>query len=127
VNPKYFLFTIFVTTLFVFLIVNSFLTTANEVWIVLAAWALALVHVISGFYMSRWAIAKPAKTFLTIVMGGMGLRMLMVAIAIVVLIKLLNVDVELFVITFGIYYFLFQIVEIHFINRGLQLKKVMKS
>lgn len=60
-------------------------------------------------------------------MGGMGIRLMIVAIVLVLMAKLVNMDLKLFVVAFGIYYLLFQIVEIYFINRGLQLKKVMKN
>lgn len=126
-NQKYFLFTIFVIAVVVLLILNSFLTTSGEMTIVLSGLGLALVHVLSGFYMSRWALAKPVKLFMSIVMGGMGIRLMLVAIVLVLMAKLVNIDLKLFVVAFGIYYLLFQIVEIYFINRGLQLKKVMKN
>jgi hypothetical protein len=106
---------------------NSFLTENSEVTIVLGAGGLAVVHVLSGFYMTLWAFKKSMKLFLGIVMGGMGIRMLLIGILIVILAKMVDVDIKLFVVTFGIYYLLFQMVELYFINRGLQLKKAIKS
>ena len=126
-SQKYFLMTVLIITCVVFFIMNSFLTENSEVTIVLSACGLAVVHVLSGFYMTLWAFKKSMKLFLGIVMGGMGIRMLLIGILIVILAKMVDVDIKLFIVTFGIYYLLFQMVELYFINRGLQLKKVMKS
>lgn len=126
-SQKYFLLTVSTITCVVFFIMNAFLTENSEVLIVASACGLALVHVLSGFYMTRWAFRKSMKFFLGIVMGGMGIRMLLIGILIVILAKVVNIDIKLFIVTFGIYYLLFQMVELYFINRGLQLKKVMKS
>ncbi|KAB2881079.1 hypothetical protein F9K33_02430 [bacterium] len=126
-SQKYFLLTVMTITLVVFFIMNAFLTENNEITVVISACGLALVHVLSGFYMTRWAFNKSMKLFLSIVMGGMGIRMLLVGILIVILVKVVDIDIKLFIVTFGIYYLLFQMVELYFINRGLQLKKVMKS
>ncbi len=126
-SQKYFLLTVGLITCVVFFIINAFLTENSEVTIVLSACGLAVVHVLAGFYMTLWAFKKSMKLFLGIVMGGMGLRMLLIGILIVILVKLVDIDIKLFIVTFGIYYLLFQMVELYFINRGLQLKKVIKS
>jgi hypothetical protein len=127
VSQKYFLLTVLTITCVVFFIINAFLTENGEITIVLYACGLALVHVLSGFYMTRWAFKKSMKLFMGIVMGGMGIRMLFIGILIVLLAKAVNIDIKLFIVTFGIYYLLFQMVELYFINRGLQLKKAIKS
>ena len=126
-SQKYFLMTIFTITCVVFFIINAFLTDNGEITIVLSACGLALAHVVSGFYMTLWAFKKSMKLFMGIVMGGMGIRMLLIGILIVILAKVVNIDIKLFIVTFGIYYLLFQMVELYFINRGLQLKKVTKN
>lgn len=126
-SQKYFLLTVLTITCVVFFIINAFLTENSEISVVAGACGLALVHVLSGFYMTRWAFKKSMKLFLGIIMGGMGIRMLLIGILIVILAKVVRIDIQLFIVTFGIYYLLFQMVELYFINRGLQLKKVMKS
>lgn len=123
-SPKLFLLNVSIITVVVFLILNAFLEKATDLAVVSGAYALALLHVLSGFYMTRWALEKPMKLFMTIVMGGMGLRLLLVGIVLIVLIRLIRIDMTLFIITFGIYYILFQIVELFFINRGLHKKKL---
>ncbi len=125
-NQKLFLGIIFGIALGVLLIINAFLDTAEDLIIVLSACGIALFHVLTGFYMSRWAFSKSSKLFISIVMGGMGIRMTLIAIVLVLLIQLVQIDVKLFMFTFGVYYVLFQMVEIYFINRGFQLKKAIK-
>ncbi len=126
-GQKYFLLTVCGITVVLLLIFNSFLTSGQEFVIVLSACGLALVNVLSGYYLARWAFGKPMKIFLNVVMGGMGIRLAVMGAAVFILIRVLTMDVKLFVAAFGIYYLLFQMVEIYFINRGLQLKKVIKS
>ncbi|MCB0833620.1 MAG: hypothetical protein KDC45_09175, partial [Bacteroidetes bacterium] len=122
-----FLMTVSIITLVVFLILSAFLVDVHEMLIAIGACFLALIHVLTGFYMTRWAINKSARLFMSVVMGGMGVRLLLIAVILVVLIRFLDIDIKLFILTFGIYYLLFQMVEIYFINRGLQLKKVSQS
>lgn len=126
-SQKLFLINVAIITIVVFLILNAFLATATDLMVVTGAYALALLHVLSGFYMTRWAFSKPTKIFMTVVMGGMGIRLLLVGMILVILIKLIRIDIQLFIVTFGIYYILFQIVELYFINRGLHGKKLAKS
>jgi hypothetical protein len=126
VGHKYFLMTVFGITVVVLLILNSFLTGVDQFVVVLSACGLALINVLCGYYMTRWAFRKSMKTFFNVVMGGMGIRLVIIGAVMVVLIRVLTMDVKLFIVTFGIYYLLFQLVEIYFINRGLQLKKVIK-
>lgn len=122
-----FLINVAIITIVVFLILNAFLATATDLMVVTGAYTLALLHVVSGFYMTRWAFSKSTKLFMTVVMGGMGIRLLLVGLVLVILIKLIRIDIQLFIVTFGIYYILFQIVELYFINRGLHGKKPAKS
>ncbi len=125
-NQRLFLAIIIGISVSVFLIFNAFLSSIDEITMVATACGISLFHVLSGFYMSRWAFTKSSKLFVSIVMGGMGIRMTMMAILLVLLIQWVHFDVKLFMFTFGIYYVLFQIVEVYFINRGFQLKKAAK-
>lgn len=123
-SARYFWMFLTGITAVVLLILNAFMETAGERYAVLGACGLAVVHAASGFYMARWAMDKPMKLFLSVVMGGMGLRLMIVGIAVVLMIQVLSLDVKLFIITFGICYLFFQIVEVYFVNRGMQLKKI---
>ncbi len=123
-STKLFLTVILLITLIVLLILNAFVATAYEMTIVSAACALAWIHVLVGFFMSRWAIDRPAKQFMTIIMGGIGLRLLLVAVVLVIVVPWIRDALQLFILTFAVYYVLFQIVEIFFIHRGLQAKRL---
>ncbi len=111
----------------VLLILNAFLESAGEMAAVLSGLGLALAHVLVGFYMIRWAIARPLKVFMTVVMGGIGIRLAVVGMAVVLWVRLVQSEVTLFLTAFGIYYLLFQIVELFFVHRGLQTKKLAKA
>ncbi|HMV27059.1 hypothetical protein L6Q79_12065 [bacterium] len=123
-SQKLFLMVVSLITVIVLLILNAFIETAQEFRVVLCASVVALAHVLCGFYMTRWAFTKSNKLFMSVVMGGMGIRMMLVGIILVIVYKLVAIDIKLFIVTFGVYYLLFQIVEIYFVNRGLQMKKL---
>ena len=126
-NTKLFLSLIAGITLVVVLILNSFLDHTSQLPTVLSAALLAMVYVISGFFMTNWAFGRPMKMFLTVVMGGIGIRLLITAVVLVVVIKVLQMDAAVFLVTFGILYILFQVVEVYFINKGIQQRKLVKS
>ncbi len=123
------LFTAFICliSLVVLLIVNAFVTTRAELGAVAGAWGMAMVHVLAGFFMSRWALGKSVRQFMTIVMGGIGVRLLMVGVAMLILMPVIRGSLEVFVGTFAVFYVLFQIVEIFFLHRGLQRRKMIRT
>jgi hypothetical protein len=126
-SSKLFITLIFLVSAIVFLILNAFVSTSYEVGIIAAACALAVGHVMAGFFMSRWALHRPNKQFMTIIMGGIGVRLLGVAVILVLLVPVIRESLQLFIITFAVYYIFFQIIEIFFIHRGLQARRMNPS
>ena len=125
-NKKFFFLLVFILTTIVLLIFNSFLADQNEFVTVLSAGILAVLYVLSGFLMISWAFTKPMKMFMSVVLGGIGIRLILTAIALVLVIKVFAMNISIFLATFGVLYFLFQIVEIYFINKEINNRKLAK-
>jgi len=126
-SPRLFTALICLISVIVLLILNAFVTGGTEMGVIASAWGLALIHVLSGFFMSRWAMEKSSRQFMTIVLGGIGLRLMLVAAALFALMPWIRVSLELFIITFVVFYILFQIVEVYFIHRGLQQRRLIRT
>lgn len=83
---------------------------------------LAVSNAILGFIITRWAFGKPMKVFLTALFGSIGFRMLLVGVIVVLVIVLLQLDLKVFLVSFGVLYVIFQVIELFFIGRFKKLK-----
>ncbi len=87
------------------------------------SWGLALVHAGAGFSLNSRALSMSNKMFMRMVLGGIGIRMLAVAIAVVLLFPMIRGELTLFILSFGFYYFLFHGLEIAYLLRSLKERK----
>jgi len=79
--------------------------------------ALTTVNVLVGYAAIEYSIGKSAATFLKFVLGGMGVRMLLMALVIGLAIKMFDVDVVGLVSSIGVFYVIFLALEIFFIQK----------
>ncbi len=61
------------------------------------------------------------KSFLLMNLGGMSLRLILVAVSVFILFKFLNIDKYGFIFTFFIFYFVLLIIEVDFFRRKADL------
>jgi hypothetical protein len=73
---------------------------------------IALVNYLIGFYLLKIGLNKPDKLFLTIVMGGMVIRLFLVLISIIISIKLLKISQDSFIFAIFTFYIFFLTLEI---------------
>jgi hypothetical protein len=89
----------------------------------IAGTALAAANVLAGYAAIEYAFGKSMSTFLKYVLGGMGIRMLVMAAVLVLLIKLLGLHVAALVASLGVFYAVFLALEVLFIQRKISIKQ----
>lgn len=95
----------------------------NKITTLLLTWSCSFVIISSGYLANYWAFMRSHKIFLSILLGGMMLRIVLLVGFIVVVYFTKWVEISWFLILLAIYYFLFQTVEVALINRQLKLNK----
>ncbi len=80
---------------------------------------LSTVNVLLGYLAIEYSFDKSYTTFLKAVLGGMGLRLLLLLGAMVVLIKLFAVQVAPFTISLLGFYAVFLVLEILFVQQKI--------
>ena len=84
---------------------------------------LTTLNVLLGYAAIEYSMHKSMTTFFKIVIGGMGIRMLLLAIILVVLIKVFQFNVLYLISSIGIFYIVFLIIEILFIQKKVYSKQ----
>jgi CDP-diglyceride synthetase len=84
---------------------------------------ISLVSVTAGYLLIEYGIEKPNATFLKIILGGMVARLILIPTVVVVLIRVFQFHLLSLTGSLFFSYFLFLILEIHFLNKELALKK----
>lgn len=90
---------------------------------VTAGFMIALLNVILGYAAIEYSIGKSTVTFFKYVIGGMGLRMLLLSIVLVALIKIFLFPVLALVGSLGIFYIVFLVLEIMYIQKKVEIKQ----
>ncbi|MBI5022117.1 MAG: hypothetical protein HZB59_11840 [Ignavibacteriales bacterium] len=85
--------------------------------------ALATLNVILGYAAIEYSIGKSMTTFFKYVIGGMGLRLVLLSILLVVLIKIFSLPVLALVGSMGFFYMIFLVLEILYIQRKIEIKQ----
>ena len=83
---------------------------------------LSTINVLFGYAAIEYSLGKSTTTFLKFVLGGMGVRMFMMAGMLVVLIKLFEVHAGALVGSMGACYVVFLTLEIIFIQKSISIK-----
>jgi hypothetical protein len=81
--------------------------------------ALATLNVILGYAAIEYSIGKSTTTFFKYVIGGMGLRLVLLSILLVILIKIFSLPVLALVGSMGIFYMVFLVLEVLYIQRKI--------
>ena len=83
---------------------------------------LATVNVLIGYAAIEYSYGKSTTTFFKYVLGGMGLRLLLMALVLVLLIKVLQFHVGSLVGSMGVFYVVFLVLEVLFIQKKVSIK-----
>ena len=73
----------------------------------------------SAFLSIQWGISRSLKTFMAVIMFGMVVRFILFAFALIFLMRYTSFDVTAIVVSFFIFFIIFQYFEIRFINKSI--------
>lgn len=90
---------------------------------VFAGAILATVNVLLGYAAIEYSLRKSTTTFFKVVLGGMGLRLLMMAVVLVILIKFFKYHVGALIGSLGLFYVVFLFLEVTYINKKITVKQ----
>lgn len=92
--------------------------SSSDVMVAVAIGAgLSTVNVLAGFLAIEYSFGRSHTTFLRVVLGGMGIRMVFLLGAILVLIKLVGVDIVALTSSLFCFYTIFLVLEVIFIQK----------
>jgi len=89
----------------------------------LAGALISFLNVLGGYLSIEYAFEKSSATFLKVILGGMGIRLLLIAVVVLALIKVFHFHVYSLTASLFFFYLLFMILEIRFVNRKISVKK----
>lgn len=89
----------------------------EQVKSILFGYLLSLLNILIGYALISNAFEKKTKSFMIIVFGGMGVRMLFVAVMLLILLYIARFETVSLVSSVFFFYFLFTAIEIKFLFR----------
>ncbi len=94
-----------------------------QVYSIICGYIIGLINALAGFKLNELAFKKPVKMFMVIVFGGMGIRMMFIAISIVILLYFAKFDEVSLVASVFFFYILFVALEIIYLHKKQLLNK----
>jgi len=123
INRVKFAFLISITAILVMLVLIFFKVISVSLGSsFLVATAISLINFSLFMFLFSYSYKKTNKIFLLFTVGGMGVRLFLMLIAVFLSIKFLNVDVVGFIFAFFISYVFLLIYEISIVRFGLEKK-----
>lgn len=83
---------------------------------------LSTVNVLLGFLAIEYSFDRSYTTFLKVVLGGMGVRMVLMLVALVVLIKAVELHPAALTVSLLSFYLIFLVLEVLFIQKRVTVK-----
>lgn len=105
------------------LIVSRFVLKTDRTHEILLGFLTSFSIFISGFAATNWAFKRSMKAFMGVVLGGMFVRFLIIGAILLLLIQFTDIHIFAFVLSFFIFYIIYQFYEIRFINLRLSKGK----
>lgn len=91
----------------------------NKTFEIISGYFVSLIIFILGFLSIIWALKKSLKIFMATILGGIFVRFVLIAIALFLFMKYTLFDIVYFVLSFFVFYIIYQFYEIRFINMKL--------
>lgn len=108
---------------FLLIIISKFINYSDTFFsAVITGNLLALFYVLSGFVSYYYAAGLKQHSFTRIFLFSVAARFILVIILITLILKFFNVDAKIFIVSFFVWYFVFQILEITSLNQILLRK-----
>jgi len=105
------------------LIVSRFVLKTDRTHEILLGFVTGFLIFISGFAATNWAFKRSMKAFMGVVLGGMFVRFLIIGAILLLLIQFTDIHIFSFVLSFFMFYIIYQFYEIRFINLRLSKGK----
>lgn len=98
--------------------------TVNQINSFVFGYIVSLINAVIGYKLNTMAFSKPTKSFMVLVFGGMGIRLLVVLLLLLILIQFTTLDSISLVGSVFFFYTLFISIEIYYLHKKqLQAKK----
>ncbi len=99
---------IFYLLSFIVILVLNYFEIINELkfFSIIYAGILSLINVLAAVLLFRYSYKSRHSSFMIFNFGGLGVRVIFLLIAIVLVIKLLNIDKYAFILVFFLFYFI---------------------
>jgi hypothetical protein len=95
----------------------------NKAFEIISGYIVSFVIFVLGFLSIIWAFKKSLKIFMATVLAGMFVRFVLIAIALFLFMKYTRIDILYFILSFFVFYIIYQFYEIRFINMKLSKGK----
>ncbi len=83
---------------------------------IISGYLASLILFLLGFISVNWSFKKPLKTFMSIVIGGILVRLVIISILIFIILRYTELSVVYFIMSFVFFYIIYQFFEFRFIN-----------
>lgn len=98
--------------------------TATQINSFVFGYIISLINAVIGYKLNTMAFSRPTKSFMVLVFGGMGIRLMVVLLLLLILIQFTSLDSFSLVGSVFFFYTLFISIEIYFLHKKqLQAKK----
>jgi len=91
--------------------------TKVQVHSVITGYLISLMNAMIGYGMNEMALKKSAKSFMAIVFGGMGIRIILAGIFLLIAIEFTNLNSVFLVSSVFVFYIIFMSLEIHYLHK----------
>lgn len=88
---------------------------------------ITTLNFILGYYFISKFFDRDPDTFLKVVFGSMGIRLILLMLIIIGVILYIKIDQNIFIISLFISYICKSVIEIYFINKKSQIKQVARN
>ena len=92
-----------------------FFATKVQALSIAVGYIISFINVLIGYSLNKSALGKNTKSFMVMVLGGMGIRLMIVAILLVLLLNYTQLESISLVSSVFFFYFLFISIEIYFL------------
>jgi len=86
---------------------------------------VSLVNILFSFFSIKWAFNKSNSTFFAVVLGGMGVRFLILIAALFFVWKFTQISLTALIVSLVAFYLTLQFFEIKYIQKQLKIRKAV--
>jgi len=90
---------------------------------IIYGYLVSFIIFVLGFISINWAFNKSLKIFMTTVLGGMFIRFVLIALALYLFMRFTDIQILYYLLSFFVFYLIYQVYEIRFINMRLSKGK----